>query len=39
MGVTVLFYKFFQFKADLAAYFETLLLPWQSDLQIYTHRS
>ena len=39
MGVTVLFYKLFQFKADLAAIFVTLLLPWKRNLQIYNQYS
>ena len=37
MGVTVLFYKLFQFKDNLAAILKSL--PWQRNLQIYTHHN
>ena len=40
MGVTVHFYKIFQFKEDVRShYLETLLLPWQPNVQIYTYHS
>ena len=35
----MLFYRLFQFKDDLATHLEMLLLPWQRNLQIYTHHN
>ena len=34
MGVTVIFYRLFQFKDDSAAIFKRLSLPWHRNLQI-----